>query len=123
MKGLRLISHCIYKGNYVLLRAEFKPIPPLFFLTGFNTFGVQNGVHFLRTTQHFPFGKSERARSVKARASEKRIPKVTTFGAGLGWREAQNQTKRLNLINPAASFLFTPKNNQVRGVMKNCRCR
>ena len=46
MRGLRYISHCIYKGNHTVLRPEFKAIPSLFFLTNPNAFGVQFGVHF-----------------------------------------------------------------------------
>jgi len=75
MKELRCVSHCIYKGNNTISGAKFKVIPALFFLTRLNAFGVRSGVHFTIL---------------------KRFPKGTTFGAGLGWRKAQIQTKRLN---------------------------
>jgi hypothetical protein len=40
---------------------------------------------------HFPFRLAERARSVKASASEHGVQRPKTFGAGLGWHEAQRR--------------------------------
>jgi len=44
MRGLRYISHCIYKGNTTILRSKFKIVLALFSLTNLNAFGVQIGV-------------------------------------------------------------------------------
>ena len=40
---------------------------------------------------HLPFRLPERARSEKASASEHGVHEGLTFGAGLGWREAQRR--------------------------------
>lgn len=66
--------------------------------------------------------------SVLVSVKKERIPKVWTFGAGLGWRKAQDHDWRLNRGRFSRAIFWAAvavigRSNPRCGARRNCHCR